>query len=69
MWGAYNRASRLAVWPAKTYLVRPLPAAVLRLHQSTSTGVEEAGLEDDSLVYTGTLIYTSTPGVDDKVPV
>ena len=29
----------------------------------------EAGLEDGSLVYSGTLIYTGTPGVDDKVPV
>ena len=51
--GAYNCASIPPVGPAKIYL----------LHRSTSTGVEEAGLEDDTLVYTG------TRGVDDEVPV
>ena len=28
-----------------------------------------AGVEDVSLVYTSTLIYTGTPGVNDEVPV
>ena len=31
--GAYNRTSRPAVRPAKTYLTWPLPAALLRLHR------------------------------------
>ena len=36
MQGEYNCSSRPALWPAKIYLARPLPAA----------GVEEPGVEE-----------------------
>ena len=39
------------------------------LFYPVGAGVEDAGVEEVSLVYTGTLIYTGTPGVDDEVPV
>ena len=31
-WGGYNRTYRPAAWPAKIYIARPPPAAILHLH-------------------------------------
>ena len=43
--------------PARTLFYTGIPAE------------EGAGVEDISLVYIGTLVYTGTPGVDNEVPV
>ena len=48
VWGGYNRTSRPAVQPAKIYLARPLPAALLHL---TPAGVEEAGVEEEEELF------------------
>ena len=42
---------------------RPLP------HQLATPHAMEAGVEEEDLFYTGSLVYTSNTGVDDELPV
>ena len=62
--GGYNRTPRPAVWPAKIYLARLLPAALLRLHRPLLQFFRLS-----SSTPAGTLFYTGTSSSTLGVPV